>query len=98
MTETEAEWIACKYSYDMLEWLNRKVSDRKLRLFACACCRMAWDLLADEHSREAVETTERYADGIASVDELSAASAAAPVGRASVGGYRGSTIGWARST
>jgi hypothetical protein len=48
---TEAEWDSCTDSLSMLRFLTgqRKASDRKLRLFACACAR---DLLAhnpDEH-------------------------------------------------
>jgi len=42
---------------------------RKLRLFACACCRRFWPLLSDE-SREALEIAERYADGKASKKDL----------------------------
>jgi hypothetical protein len=42
--------------------VRTKPSDRKLRLFACACGRNIWGLLAPEE-RAAVEAAEKYADG-----------------------------------
>jgi hypothetical protein len=52
--------------------------DRKLRLFACACCRRVWHLLGGEPCcREAVGTAEQYADGLASREQLRAARGAA---------------------
>jgi hypothetical protein len=60
---TEVEWSACTDSIPMLEFLRGKASDRKLRLFACACCRDIWDLIPSEPSRTAVEASEEYADG-----------------------------------
>jgi hypothetical protein len=53
----------------MLDFLAGKVGDRKLRLFACACCRKVWYLLTDERSRKAVDIAEEYADGVADEDE-----------------------------
>jgi hypothetical protein len=46
----------------MLGFLRGKVSDRKLRLFVCACCRKLFPFLA-QHGRKAVRIAERYADG-----------------------------------
>jgi hypothetical protein len=59
---TEAEWLACAEPRRMLEHLRRKARHRKLRLFACACCRRAWHRITHPFSREAVEVAERYAD------------------------------------
>lgn len=50
------------------------VSKRKLLLFACAFCRRIESLFQDERSRQAVEVSERYADGLATELELRAAT------------------------
>jgi hypothetical protein len=69
MPVTEAEWLACADPTPMLEFLRGKASDRKLRLFICACCRHAWQLLYAE-AQEAVEMVERCADGQADLDDV----------------------------
>ena len=38
-----------------------------MRLFACACCRQIWHLLADQRLRTAVEAAEQYAAGLNSL-------------------------------
>src|SRR5215468_2890854 len=42
---TEAEWAASDNAQMILGLLRGKASDRKLRLFACACCRGCWPSL-----------------------------------------------------
>jgi hypothetical protein len=63
---TEAEWFAAKDPDPMLEFLrdSGKLSERKARLFAVACCRRVWHLLPDQRSRRAIEAAELYADGV----------------------------------
>jgi hypothetical protein len=59
---TEAEWLACEDPIAMLHFLRGRVSDRKLRLYCCACCRLVWHQLR-WNRRKAVAIAERYADG-----------------------------------
>jgi hypothetical protein len=66
---TKEEWLKCADPTPMLEFLRGKVSNRKLRLFAVACCRHVWEWLP-QYSRKAVEVAERYADKQASRAEL----------------------------
>lgn len=81
--DLETAWNNCKRS-DWMLWLDGKMdlfNDRDRRLMACAFVRrtplgdgrVVWDLLTDERSRNAVEVAERYANGDATDDELSAA-------------------------
>jgi hypothetical protein len=74
---TEAEWLECKGPQKMLEFLQGKVSERKLRLFDCSCCRLVWQLLDHAELELAVEAGEQFADGLIDYATLAAAGAAA---------------------
>ncbi len=60
---TEAEWLAGTNPPLMFKAIWRNISERKLRLFTCACCRRIWHVLSDHLTRPAVELAERLADG-----------------------------------
>lgn len=66
---TEAEWRACTDPAPMLHWLDPGYSERRWRLFACACCRHLWHLLS-EAERAILEAVERCADGLLPAEEL----------------------------
>lgn len=74
---TESEWLAATDPAVMLESLRGtdRASDRKLRLFACACYHRVSHLLPDHRARAAVEVAERVADGTLPVGELEGAMA-----------------------
>jgi hypothetical protein len=61
----EAEWLDCTDPTPMLRFLrdSGRASDRKLLLFACACCRRFWHHIEHELGRLAVAVTEKYVDG-----------------------------------
>src|SRR5258708_1114264 len=46
---------------------------RKLRLFACGCCRQVWELIEDARSQRAVEVAEQFADRFVSQRDLAEA-------------------------
>jgi hypothetical protein len=74
---TEAAWLACTDPTPMLEFLRSKAGDRKLRLFAVACCRRFLPLIRDPRVGEALEVAERFADGLVGDEERSDARKAA---------------------
>src|SRR5262249_31912752 len=70
MTHEEGRWRACFTLPSMLTLLNGRASQRKLCLFAVACCRRISHLFRDQRSADAVEVSERYADGLATALEV----------------------------
>ncbi|MGE3807965.1 MAG: hypothetical protein AB7K24_25160 [Gemmataceae bacterium] len=62
-------------------------NQRKLRLFAAACCRSIAAFIVQEQSWQAIAVAERFADGHASQQELDEAFAHAPEEAASVAAY-----------
>jgi hypothetical protein len=65
----EEEWRSCADPCKMLAYLEDRASERKLRLFSCACCRRVWHLLETDNLRASVEALERFGDG--EIDEES---------------------------
>jgi hypothetical protein len=61
---TESEWLDATDPSAMLDFLHAtgRASERKLRLFAVACCRRRWNLL-DEQSRDGIRVVEQEPDG-----------------------------------
>ena len=85
----QQEWLRCTDAHLMLAFLRGQVSARKWRLLACACCRCAWTFFpTDDRGRQAVETAERFADGLASTEELQQARRGALAGLRAMEGIR----------
>jgi hypothetical protein len=68
----EADWLK---SIEPSAMLRRHrglppFDERKLRLFAAACCRRVWDCLVDDQSRAAVEAMERFVEGRESPERM----------------------------
>jgi hypothetical protein len=114
---TEEEWLASTDPAPMLRslvprWVARQtqgaaVDFERLRLFACACCRRAWDILDDQH-RRSVEMIEdfvrtRAPDGLRAARRVRwaagnrASSAVSEASRAFPAGHPAQHEAWARN-
>ena len=64
---TETEWLQGSDPAAMLKFLLHasliSPSDRRLRLYACACCRRIWNALPDPSHRDLVAAVEDHPDG-----------------------------------
>ena len=75
---TEAEWLEAAEPAPILEFLQGKASDRKLRLFGVACARrIAHVIPEDLQPQQIVDVNEAYADGLSNGLNLNGALAAA---------------------
>jgi hypothetical protein len=69
--DMDAERLANANPLRLLDSIQGRASLRKLRLLACACSRLVWESTSDaQRHRSLVEIAERFADGLASADEL----------------------------
>lgn len=73
---TEAEWLACDEPENMRQHVCNSTSERKRLLYMTAWCRCSWASW-DSASKRAIETAERYADGLASSEEFRRAGSGA---------------------
>jgi hypothetical protein len=96
---TEMEWQNQTHAQRMANYLKQcglprtKAGRRKLRLFACGCCRVVWDILPDHTLRDAVLTAERFAEGLATKEELAAACTAVVRLRKDLGPFGSASTG-----
>jgi hypothetical protein len=90
---TGAMWAECQDPALMLDHLQGRVSDRKLRLFPVACCHRVPHLLSDRRSQMAVDLAERFAEGIAPGEEFEAVGARMRVRE--IRGHYGPVAAWA---
>jgi hypothetical protein len=72
---TEEEWLTRPAPRKLLEHLEecQGASERKLRLFAAACCRRVQKWFIDPCQHRAIETLEGFADGTAALEEWTSA-------------------------
>jgi hypothetical protein len=67
---TETEWTSCEDPAALLAFLGDRATERKLRLFAVACCRPLRSPLYQERNQTLLALAERLADGQAGRAEL----------------------------
>ena len=59
----EADWLTSTCESAMRSHLWKVASERKLRLYGCACTRRVWGFVK-ERGRQLIEVVESYSDGI----------------------------------
>jgi hypothetical protein len=67
---TEVDWLAATDPFELLDSVEEETTQRKIRLFADACCRRISRFLAAERSRNVIDVSDLYADDLASEEQL----------------------------
>ena len=94
-TTTETAWPSCEDPVPMLRHLEPSASNRKLELFALACCQRVRSLLPEE-ARVGLDLAERAAAGLFDPNQRSRSRAAAMIVLLSAA--RGCSWGWRGGT
>ena len=66
----ESEWNHCGDPVALLNYLDKRITERQFRLIACACARRLESLFESGASSLAIGAAEKYADGLITADEL----------------------------
>lgn len=66
----QKNWLTGEDPEPLLKYIRKKLSKRKARLFACACCRSIADLIPTPEALACIQTTEEHADNKADDAEL----------------------------
>jgi hypothetical protein len=71
---TESQWLSSRDPVELLDFLGTYTNyDRRaLRLFIVNCVKFFWDTDTSPTSKVALQVAEKYADGLADADDLSA--------------------------
>src|SRR3954471_22936746 len=90
---TEELWLRCDTRpLDFANYALPRLGNRKIRLFAIACCDLVGHKMVDERSRRAVEVARRHVEGMATDEDLSLANGEAYAAVISWTG-KGSSVG-----
>src|SRR5262245_19662714 len=82
---TEQQWLSCNNARRMLDFLQGKASVRKWRLVVCGYVRLLHDRdIIDAETEAALDASERFADGCATLEELQEARRKARANRTDV--------------
>jgi hypothetical protein len=73
----ETTWLTCADPLPMLDYLQGRASDRKLRLFAVSAYRLILPWITDSTSRIAMGVAEEFSDRLTGAEELASARATA---------------------